>query len=96
MKRILALCMILVMMNAANLTSRAEEVTPYATNIMNINADLLFGDGYIRVQVCMRYMKFISSIKLPVEHGIMWIVVGFPGIIHLEILLRLRRTIIVR
>lgn len=47
MKRILAICMVLVMMNAVNLTSRAEEVTPYATNIININADLLVGDGYI-------------------------------------------------
>lgn len=47
MKRILALCMILLMMNAVNLTSRAEEVMPYATNIMSVNAALSFGDGYI-------------------------------------------------
>ena len=46
--------MILVMMNAVNLTSRAEEVMPYATNIMSMNASLSFGDGYI-IEVHIQY-----------------------------------------
>lgn len=47
MKRILALCMVLVFMSTTNVISKAEEVTPCATNIVYTNASLSFGDGYI-------------------------------------------------
>ena len=47
MKKALAICWIVILVSSTSIVSRAEEVTPYTTNIILMSADLSMGNGYL-------------------------------------------------